>query len=134
MSSKPEESKKEEETKIYNDIDKIQLKNEKDFKELANNNIEKIKASLDPTLYTFSFLKESIEMLGPSLDSEKLSDLQSKIDVVLKSKKTKGEDLKKKNAPVVSTQRADKVVLQSEYGGNDEKKEEEEYNEDDDFM
>lgn len=135
--NKPQkEEEKKEENKNF-DIDSIVLKNEKDFIELAKKNTKEIKDSLDPSVFSYVFLKETIEMLAPTLNSEKISDLEKKIDVVLKKKKTKGEDLKNKKPlkSVTSTQRADKVGLEKEYGGGEEKKEEdEEYNEDEDFM
>lgn len=135
--NKPQkEEEKKEENKNF-DIDSIVLKNEKDFIELAKKNTKEIKDSLDPSVFSYVFLKETIEMLAPTLNSEKISDLEKKIDVVLKKKKTKGEELKNKKPlkSVTSTQRADKVGLEKEYGGGEEKKEEdEEYNEDEDFM
>lgn len=117
----------------------VSLTVEKDFIQLANKTAARINESKKPSLFTYSYLKNSIELLGPTLDSDKINDL-SKVLTVIFNKKLKEEsaDSKKKSKkPNINAgkmvQRNERKGLYETYGGNDDYEEEEEYN-DDDFM
>ena len=53
----------------------ISLSLEKDFIELAQQNAARINDAKRPSQFTFSYLKNSIELLAPSLDSDRINDL-----------------------------------------------------------
>ena len=111
---------------------------EKDFIELSNKTAAKINESKKPSKFTFSFLKNSIELLAHTLDSDKINDLL-KVTTVIFNKKLKEENAnskKKSKKPNINAgkaiERSERRGLYETYGGNDDY-EEEEY-EDDDFM
>ena len=116
----------------------ISLSLEKDFIELAQQNAAKINEAKRPSQFTFSYLKNLIELLAPSLDSARINDLIKAITVVFNKKlKEEGAGSKSKlKKPNINTGKAidrnDKKGIIQEYGGRDDY-EEEEY-EDDDFM
>ena len=116
----------------------ISLSLEKDFIELAQQNAARINDAQRPSQFTFSYLKNSIELLAPSLDSDRINDLIKAITVVFNKKlKEEGTGSKSKSKkPNINTGKAidrnDKKGIIQEYGGRDDY-EEEEY-EDDDFM
>lgn len=116
----------------------ISLSLEKDFIELAQQNAARINDAKRPSQFTFSYLKNSIELLAPSLDSDRINDLIKAITVVFNKKlKEEGTGSKSKSKkPNINTGKAidrnDKKGIIQEYGGRDDY-EEEDY-EDDDFM
>ena len=119
----------------------ISLNVEKDFIELAQKSAAKINEANKLPMFTLSYLKNSIELLGPNLDSDMLNDLIKSITVIFNKKlKDEGVGNKKKNAKTQIKagkmfDRNEKKGLYQAYGGDEDLQEEEEedYN-DEDFM
>ena len=121
----------------------INLETEKDFIKLAQSSAAKINSANKLPSFTLSYLKNSIELLGPTLESEQLKDLTDAINIIFnkKIKEERGSKNKKNKKPQIKAgkmmEKIEKSGLYEEYkdddnqGGNEEK--EEEYNEDD-FM
>lgn len=126
------ESKKEEDTNI-------ELNVEKDFIQLAQKNAAKINSANKLPLYTLSYLKNSVELLGPSLSTEMLRGLMDSISVIYNMKlKADGNKKKTNKNPSIkmgkSITRDEKKGLYRAYGGEEQEEEEEEEYNDDDFM
>jgi hypothetical protein len=117
----------------------LPLNVEKDFIDLAIKNTNKIKDSNKPQVFTFSYLKNTLELLCPTLESYQISDLIKVANVIYNKKlKEEGFGKKKNKKPSVSSNkridRDAKQGLYDEYGERVDYEEEEEYNEDEDFM
>jgi hypothetical protein len=117
--------------------DSLVLNLEKDFITLAQKNASRINEAKKPSAFTFSYLKNSIELLGPQLDSERLNDLLKCITVIFnkKLKEENADDKKKTKKPKLNAgkinERNEKRGIMVDFAGADD--EEEEYD-DDDFM
>ena len=128
------ENKKQKE-----DDTNISLNVEKDFIALAQKNAAKINEANKLPMFTLSYLKNSIELLGPNLDSDMLNDLIKTITVIFNKKlKEEGVGNKKKNTKTniksgKINDRNEKKGLYQAYGDELPEEEEDEYN-DDDFM
>ena len=115
----------------------ISLSLEKDFIDLAQQNAAKINDAKRPSAFTYSYLKNSIELLAPCLDSELIHDLSDKLKNIFNNKLkeetgTKGKSKKPNINTGKAIDRNEKKGIIEDYGGRDDY-EEEEY-EDDDFM
>ena len=117
----------------------LPLNVEKDFIDLAIKNTNKIKDANKPQMFTLSYLKNTLELLCPTLESHQISDL-IKVANVIYNKKLNEEGFgkkKDKKPTLTSNKRIDrdaKQGLYDEYGGRGDYEEEEEYDEDEDFM
>ena len=117
--------------------DNLVLNLEKDFITLAQKNASRINEAKKPSAFTFSYLKNSIELLGPQLDSEKLNDLLKCITVIFnkKLKEENADDKKKIKKPKLNAgkinERNEKRGIMVDFAGGDD--EDEDYD-DDDFM
>lgn len=116
----------------------VQLVNEKDFIELAVQNVGRIKAANKPAKFTFSYLKNSIDLLAPTLDGDKLDQLIKDLTVLF-NKKIKGNKKPTTTANVKPQvkigldrfERAEKMGVYDDFGVNDDVQNEEDYYEDD---
>ena len=116
----------------------LPLSLEKDFIDLAKQNAIKINDAKKPSAFTFSYLKNTLELLAPTLDSDKISDLNKLLTVTF-NKKLKEENAgskSKSKKPNINAgkaaDRSEKRGIIEDLGGRDDL-EEEEYD-DDDFM
>jgi hypothetical protein len=117
------------------------LVTEKDFIDLAVNSITRIKAANKPSKFSFSYLKNSIDLLAPTLDGDKLDQLIKDLTVTfnkkIKSNKPTKQSVPAKAKPSVNVgkglERAEKIGAIDDFGGNDDMGNEEEYY-DDDFI
>ena len=120
----------------------ITLNVEKDFIALAQKNAAKINEANKLPMFTLSYLKNSIELLGNTLDSDQLNDLIKSTTVIFNKKlKEEGVGNKKKNAKTQIKagkmyDRNEKKGLYQAYGGDDDhhEEEDEDYLDDEDFM
>jgi hypothetical protein len=117
----------------------LPLVTEKDFIDLAVRNVSKIKGANKPSKLTHIFLKHSIELLGPTLDGDKLDMLIKDLTVMFnKKRKEESEKAGKKPAskakPSVSAgkglDRAEKMGAFEDFGLEDEIQEDD-YDQDD---
>ena len=92
-----EKKKKEEEEKKKKDksnSNNILLKTQKDFIELAQSNSSKIKKAKPLPIFTLSYLKNIVELLGPTLELNQINDILNLTNKVYNKKLQ--EDTKKK--------------------------------------
>lgn len=119
----------------------ITLATEKDFIDLAVNNVSKVKAANKPSKFTFTYLKNSLDLLAPTLDGDKIDQLIKDLTVLF-NKKRKEESEKNgkkpgaKAKPTVSAgkglDRAEKMGAFEDFGGPDHIEDEDYY--EDDFI
>jgi hypothetical protein len=117
----------------------LPLVNEKDFIDLAVKNVTRIKEANKPSKFTFTYLKQSLDLLTPTLDGDKLDQLIKDLTIAF-NKKRKTEIEKKpgktgKAKPSVSAgkglDRAEKMGAFEDYGRNEDANLDEDYEEDD---
>lgn len=143
MSKKADNNKKD--NKDNKKEGKRVLNIEKDFIEFAKETAEQISGTDKKGKYIFTFLKNSIELLAPSLKTESLSDLQKTVELLYNQKtKEQGKNKKGKNnktnttntpvAPPTSAPRGDQMAVYKQYGNGEKPAEEQPYNEEEDFM
>jgi hypothetical protein len=115
----------------------LPLVTEKDFIDCAVKNVSKIKEANKPSKFTYTYLKNSIDLLGPTLDGDKLNSLIKDLTVMFNKKRKEESDKTKKpgkDKPSVSAgkglDRAEKMGALEDYGKIDDV-EEENYDEDD---
>ena len=115
----------------------LTLVTEKDFIDCAVKNVSKIKEANKPSKFTYTYLKNSIDLLGPTLDADKLNSLIKDLSVMFNKKRKEESDKSKKpgkDKPSVSAgkglDRAEKMGALEDYGKVDAV-EEENYDEDD---
>jgi hypothetical protein len=65
----------------------INLNTEKDFVDLAVLNIGKIKDSHKPSKFTFTYLKNSLDLLAPGLEADKIDQLIKDLTVMFNKKR-----------------------------------------------
>ena len=106
--------------------------------DLSIKNVNKIKDANKPQAFTFSYLKNTLELLCPTLESYQISDLNKVINVIFNKKlKEEGFGKKKDKKPSVSSnKRIERDAKQGLYDAYGDKPDydEEEYDEDEDFM
>jgi len=115
----------------------LPLVTEKDFIDCAVKNVSKIKEANKPSKFTYTYLKNSIDLLGPTLDGDKLNSLIKDLTVMFNKKRKEESDKSKKpgkDKPSVSAgkglDRAEKMGALEDYGKVDAV-DEENYDEDD---
>lgn len=114
--------------------EKTELKVDKDFKELARKIAANINKAKQPSQFTLSFLKNSIEFLAPSLDSVQISDFMKALTIVYNNKskeESAGKKAQKKQNTAAGGDLRKKML--EDYGGRGEDHHEEE-DDDDDFI
>jgi hypothetical protein len=117
----------------------VALVTEKDFIDLAVYNVSRIKAANKPSKFGFSYLKNSIDLLAPTLDGDKLDQLIKDLTVLfnkkIKSNKPTKQAAPGKAKPSVSVgkglERAEKMGAIDDFGGNEKMGNEDDYYEDD---
>ena len=121
-----EKKKKEEEEKKKQNTNNIPLKSDKDFMLLAQLNASKIKKANPLPMFTLSYLKNIIELLGETLDMNQVKDIEKIINSVFNKKLTEG----KKNGttkPVKATVKVERTAEHNDdYDDYNEEEEEEE--------
>ena len=121
-----EKKKKEEEEKKKQNTNNIPLKSDKDFMLLAQLNASKIKKAKPLPMFTLSYLKNIIELLGETLDMNQVKDIEKIINSVFNKKLGV-----KKNGTTKPVKATVKVERTAEYNDdyddyNEEEEEEEE--------
>ena len=115
------------------------LVNEKDFIDLAVKTVSRIKEANKPSKFSFTYLKNTIDLLAPTLDGDKLDQLIKDLTVQF-NKKRKEESEKSgkkpgKGKPSVSAgkglDRAEKMGAFEDFGVKDDFEGDEDYEEDD---
>jgi hypothetical protein len=116
------------------------LNTEKDFIDLAVSNVGRVKSANKPQKFMFSYLKNTLDLLAPNMESEKISQLVKELTAHYTKKKKEESALagkKPKTGPSIvmnkGVDRADRLGGLEDFGGRDEPFEDEEYVEDD-FM
>ena len=106
----------------------IVLTTEKDFIDLAVNSVSRIKAAGKPSKFTFSYLKNNLDLLGPTLEAEKIDQLIKDLTVLFNKKRKeesdKGGKKPGKAKPTINATKGidklDKAGLIEDYGGKAE--------------
>jgi hypothetical protein len=130
-----------EKTASRTNVDQIApLITEKDFIDLAVKNISRIKEANKPSKFTFTYLKNSLDLLAPTLDGDKLDQLIKDLTFLFnKKRKEDSEKAGKKPAakakPSVSAgkglDRAEKMGAFEDFGVKEDFDGDEDYYEDD---
>jgi hypothetical protein len=123
-------------------IDKnIKLVTEKDFLDLARINIGRIKDSGKSSKFVFQYLKNTMDLLSPALDADKLDEIIKTLTVILKKRKKDDLDKKTKKASIVNKENltisakvSENVELKAKIEKYKEEQNKEENYDDDDFM
>jgi hypothetical protein len=107
---------------------------EKEFVDLAVNSVAKIKSANKPSKFTLTYLKQNIDILGPTLESEKLDQIIKDLTVLFNKKRKEESDKygkgKKNKQPTIN---AGKAVEKLDIMGNieiEDEYEEDEYDDD----
>lgn len=121
------------------DEEKAVLNVEKDFVDLAQKIAIKINQANKIPHYTLAFLKNCMELLGPSLSSKQLDDLIKTSNIIFNKKiKEEGGKKPKNKKPTIKSGKIDerdaKNGLLNAYRGDDNDDNEFEEDDDDDFM
>ena len=124
---KEEEKKKKEEEKKKQNTNNIPLKSDKDFMLLAQLNASKIKKANPLPMFTLSYLKNIIELLGETLDMNQVKDIEKIINSVFNKKLTEGVKKKGTTKPVKATVKVERTAEHNDdYDDYNEEEEEEE--------
>ena len=115
------------------------LVTEKDFIDLAVKSVSRIKGANKPSKFTFTYLKQNMDLLGPTLDGDKLDQLIKDLTVMFNKKRKEESDKHGKKPgkakPTVSAgkglDRAEKMGAFEDFGVKDDFEADEEYYEDD---
>ena len=115
------------------------LTTEKDFIDLAVHNVGRVKSANKPSKFLFSYLKHTIDLLAPSLESEKINSLVKDLNAYCTKKKKEENDKagKKPKTAVPSINvskaldRAEKLGAFEDFGAAKEEINDEDYIEDD---
>ena len=122
-----EKKKKEEEEKKKQNTNNIPLKSDKDFMLLAQLNASKIKKAKPLPMFTLSYLKNIIELLGETLDMNQVKDIEKIINSVFNKKLTEGVKKKGTTKPVKATVKVERTAEHNDdYDDYNEEEEEEE--------
>ena len=125
-------------TKVQKEETIAPLVNEKDFIDLAIKNVTRIKEANRPSKFSYTYLKNSLDLLAPTLDGDKLDALIKDLTIAFNKKRKLESDKKGSKAgkakPSVSTNkaldRAEKMGALDDFGTEDVNYEED-YEEDD---
>ncbi len=115
------------------------LTTEKDFIDLAVHNVGRVKSANKPTKFLFSYLKHTIDLLAPSLESEKINSLVKDLNAYCTKKKKEENDKAgkkpKTSVPSINVSkaldRAEKLGAFEDFGAAKEEINDEDYIEDD---
>jgi hypothetical protein len=115
------------------------LTTEKDFIDLAVHNVGRVKSANRPTKFLFSYLKHTIDLLVPSLESEKINALVKDLNAYCTKKKKEENDKAgkkpKTSAPAINVSkavdRAEKLGAFEDFGAKKDEYVEDDYIEDD---
>ena len=122
-----EKKRKEEEEKKKKDTNNIPLKTDKDFMLLAQLNASKIKKAKPLPIFTLSYLKNIIELLGETLDMKQVKDIEKIVNDIFNKKLKEGIKNKGANKPAKATINLGKENdHDDDYDDYDEEDEEEE--------
>ena len=122
-----EKKKKEEEEKKKQNTNNIPLKSDKDFMLLAQLNASKIKKANPLPMFTLSYLKNIIELLGETLDMNQVKDIEKIINSVFNKKLTEGVKKNGTTKPVKATVKVERTAeYNDDYDDYNEEEEEEE--------
>ena len=122
-----EKKKKEEEEKKKQNTNNIPLKSDKDFMLLAQLNASKIKQAKPLPMFTLSYLKNIIELLGETLDMNQVKDIEKIINSVFNKKLTEGVKMKGATKPAKASIKVERAEdLNDDYDDYNEEEEEEE--------
>lgn len=132
---KPAEIKKESAKESV----QLPLTIEKDFIDLAVHNVGRVKAANKPTKFSFSYLKNTLDLLAPSLESEKINILVKELNAHYNKKKKEENDKAgkkpKTSAPSINASkaldRAEKMGAFEDFGAAKEEYGDDDYIEDD---
>lgn len=117
--------------------DVIPLKIEKDFIDLAVSNVSRIKDAKLPTKFSVTYLKQNLDLLGPTLDSEKIDYLIKGLTVMFNQKRKEENEKAGKQKKIKYVQKAGKIQDQisslTETYDNNYNEDEDDYD-DDAFM
>jgi len=72
------------------------LLNEKDFIDLATFNASNIKSAAKPSKFTFTYLKNTLDLLAPTLEADKIDQLIKSLNVLHNQKRKEESDKGKK--------------------------------------
>ena len=126
-----EKKKKEEEEKKKQNTNNIPLKSDKDFMLLAQLNASKIKKAKPLPMFTLSYLKNIIELLGETLEMNQVKDIEKIINSVFNKKLTEGVKKKGTTKPVKATVKVERTAEHNDdYDDYNEEEEEEEEEQD----
>jgi len=115
------------------------LTNEKDFIDLAVLNVGRVKSANKPSKFIYSYLKNTIDLLASSLESEKINTLVKDLNAHYNKKKKEENDKAGKKPKTVTPSinvskaldRAEKLGAFEDYGAGKQEICEEDYLEDD---
>ena len=115
------------------------LTNEKDFIDLAVLNVGRVKSANKPSKFIYSYLKNTIDLLASSLESEKINTLVKDLNAHYNKKKKEENDKAGKKPKTVTPSinvskaldRAEKLGAFEDFGAGKEEIFEEDYIEDD---
>jgi hypothetical protein len=121
------------------DTVQLPLTTEKDFIDLAVHNVARVKAANKPTKFLFSYLKNTIDLLATSLESEKINTLVKDLNAHYNKKKKEENDKAgkkpKTTAPTIlvskAIDRAEKMGAFEDFGAAQDDYNEDDYIEDD---
>jgi hypothetical protein len=78
------------------------LNTEKDFIDLAINNVNKITAAGKPSKFAFTYLKQSFDLLAPKLKNDELYQLMQDVTVMFNKLNTSSKSTKKPKKPMIN--------------------------------
>jgi hypothetical protein len=121
------------------EVIQVPLTLEKDFIDLAVQNVGRVKAANKPTKFLFSYLKNTLDLLAPSLESEKINQLVKDLNAHYNKKKKEENDKAgkkpKTSAPSINmskaVDRAEKMGAFEDFGAAKDEYAEDDYIEDD---
>ena len=118
----------------------INLNTEKDFIDLAVMNVGRIKDAKKPTKFTFTYLKNTMDLLAPTLEADKIDQLIKDLTVMFNKKRKEesdknGKKPKNKQPSLVSGKAMDSLVMKGKLDVyEDAHNSDENYDNADDFM
>lgn len=115
------------------------LVHEKDFLDLAIKSVTRIKEANKPSKFTYTYLKNNLDLLAPTLDGDKLDSLIKDLTVLFNKKRKQESDKKGgkpgKAKPTVAANkaldRAEKMGALEDFGHTEDLNYDEDYEEDD---
>lgn len=117
----------------------INLNTEKDFIDLALLNIGRIKDSNRPSKFTFTYLKNTLDLLTPNLEAEKIDQLIKDLTVMFNKKRKEesekfGKKPKSKQPTINSGKAMESLASKGKLDVYEEQHASDDHYENDDFM